>query len=52
MTTNDGDTKRTFERLGREQLDIYARELGEHVREEGSLRRELEEHNRVLEQRM
>ena len=43
---------RTFDKLNREQLEIYAKELREHVQSERQLRQELEGRNIQLEQRV
>lgn len=42
----------TLAGLDRQQLEIYAKELQEHYREQRRLRRELEGLNQVLEQRV
>ncbi|MFH1140329.1 MAG: response regulator [Chloroflexota bacterium] len=42
----------TFEQMGREQLEVYAQELGHLFREERRLRSEMDEKNRQLEQRI
>lgn len=39
----------TYDRFSREQLEIYARELAEHVRRERELRQRLEQRVRELE---
>lgn len=43
---------RTFEQMRRKQLEIYARELREHLEEARRLRQELQEHSRQLAQRV
>ena len=50
MATDEGGIRRIFEQLGRQQLEVFARELQEHVRTERRLRHE--ERNRLLEQRV
>lgn len=52
MEKADLQVQRTFQLLSRQQLEIYARELREHITNERRLRRELEERNRVLENRV
>lgn len=52
MVTDEGKIRRTFQTLGRKQLEIYAREIQDHFHEELRLRKELEERNRQLEQRV
>ena len=52
MTTALEETLDTFDLLSRQQLEIYARELQQHFREERRLRQLLREHNGQLEQRM
>lgn len=42
----------SFDELSRQQLEIYARELQQHFREEQRLRTELEERNQQVEQRL
>ena len=49
MTGDDTDIVRSFEELGKQQLEIYAAELQQHYREERQLRRELQERNNELE---
>ena len=51
MTEQDRPPQ-TFDKLSREQLEIYAKELAAHVQTERGLRKELERHNRQLEQRV
>lgn len=52
MENTDLQVQRTFQLLSRQQLEIYARELREHITNERRLRRELEERNRILENRV
>lgn len=52
MATDKSEPSRTFGDLSRDQLAIYARELQEHYQEETCLRRELEDSNKDLEQRV
>ena len=52
MATEEDEAPQTFEKLSRAQLEIYARELNEHVQVERRLRLELEGQNRQLEQRV
>ena len=52
MMTGEAPSPRTFDKLSREQLEIYAKELREHVEEERRLRKELETQNKQLEQRI
>ena len=47
----DDTTRQTFEKLSRDQLEIYAKELREHIETERGLRQELEGRNQLLEQR-
>ncbi|MBI4333899.1 MAG: sensor histidine kinase [Chloroflexi bacterium] len=48
MDTDDGRVKKTFDGLLREQLLIYARELGEHVQKERQLQGVLSEREQQL----
>ena len=48
----DDRASQALDKLNREQLEIYAKELREHVRAERHLRQELEGRNRQLEQRV
>ncbi len=48
----DDTTRQTFEKLSRDQLEIYAKELREHIETERGLRQELEGRNQLLEQRV
>ena len=50
--TNEGRTPEETEHLNRKQLEIYARELSEHVQSERKLRQVLEGRNNDLEQRI
>ena len=52
MAADKSKPSRTFGELSRNQLAIYAKELQEHYQQGTSLRRELEENNRDLEQRV
>ena len=52
MATEEDEAPQTFEKLSRAQLEIYAKELNEHVRVERHLRLELEGQNQQLEQRV
>jgi len=52
MENTDLQLQRTFYLFSRQQLEIYARELREHITNERRLRRELEEQNRILENRV
>ncbi|MEE8442895.1 MAG: GAF domain-containing sensor histidine kinase, partial [Dehalococcoidia bacterium] len=52
MASQDQQVARTFDQLSREQLEIYAREFQEHFDAERRLRRQLEDRNRQLEQRL
>ncbi len=47
-----GQVPQTWERMGSEQLRIYARELAETYRKEQQLRQEVEAKNRELEQKL
>ena len=51
MKTED-QAPQTFEKLSRQQLEIYAKELREHVQSEHRLRQELQVRNEQLEQRV
>ena len=51
MKTED-QAPQTFEKLSRQQLEIYAKELREHVQSERRLRQELQGRNEQLEQRV
>ena len=42
----------TFDKLSRDQLEIYAKELREHMQSERQLREDLQSQNRKLEQRI
>lgn len=48
----EGSTQRTFDKLSRDQLEIYAKELREHIQSQRRLRQELEGRNADLEQRV
>ncbi len=50
--TNEQRTPEEIEHLNRTQLEIYAKELSEHVQSERKLREELEGRNSDLEQRI
>jgi adenylosuccinate synthase len=52
MTTERGAAPQTFDQLSRKQLEIYAKELRDHVDSERKLRQELEAQNKKLEQRI
>ena len=52
MTTALEGTLDNFDLLSRQQLEIYARELQQHFREERRLQQQLRERNGQLEQRM
>ena len=48
----DESAPKTFDQLSRQQLEIYASELRQHMESERRLNRELEERNGELEQRI
>ncbi len=50
--STEGSTHQTFDKLSRDQLEIYAKELREHIQTERRLRQELEGRNSDLEQRV
>lgn len=52
MASDQSSASQNLEGMDRRQLEIYARELREHFREERRLRRELDDLNKVLEQRV
>ena len=52
MVNPGDDAPGTFDQITREQLEIYAREVQSHYKEERRLRTQLEERNEVLEQRI
>ena len=52
MSSSEDIPERTYEKLTRDQLEIYARELRDHVETERGLREELESRNRELEDRV
>ena len=52
MANPGNDSHATFDQITREQLEIYAREVQTHYKEERRLRRQLEERNEALEQRI
>ena len=52
MSTEEGSIPRTFAQLGRQQLEIYARELQQHIQEERRLLQEIENRNQQLEKRV
>lgn len=52
MAEVEKEATQTFEQFNRDQLEIYARELNQHFREERALRQKLEERNKQLEQRV
>ena len=52
MATEEDEAPQTFEKLSRAQLEIYAKELNEHIQAERRLRLELEGQNQRLEQRV
>jgi hypothetical protein len=52
MADPGDSTPDTFDQITREQLEIYAREVQIHYNEERRLRRQLEERNEALEQRI
>ena len=52
MSNDQGEPDRTYGKLNRQQLEIYARELRDHMETERQLRHELEARNRELEERV